>query len=58
MPRSFEGFCLARDHDYCGVDKDARVVADGYKLASGDEQAEIAYLIGDYKPTDRPSDTI
>ncbi len=34
------------------------MVTDKYKFASVDEQTEIAYLIGDYKPTDKPSEVI
>ncbi len=40
------------------VDKDACVVVNNYKLASVGEQAEIAYLVGNFKPTDEPSNTI
>ncbi len=40
------------------VNSHARMVADIYKLASVDEQAEMAYLVGNFKSTNKLSDTI
>ncbi len=42
----------------CTVNEDACLVANNYELASVGEQAKIAYLVGNFKPTDKPSNAI
>ena len=57
---------LADEEIYCSrgfkpvitVEKVAAEVVESYHLSSADDQAEMAHLVGNFRPPDRPSDAV